>query len=186
MVSHTQCGEEDATVLTWTGQAGENWLVRLIGMARSLYSDSRPRDRGWHCNMAAASQEEVSTKEQISRLKASKLCLVSLEMDTVNVWDFQNHDWLNSRLPSSLDLDVYGRYLWVEGGLFCSGGTHSLGFLSKRAMRVAYLLGQDWTVTQLADMITPRCDHGLWWLSSRQSVLVFGGMLYIGANQGPT
>ena len=105
--------------------------------------------------------------------------LVSLESMQVKVFNFTQQEWDIHPLPRLIDMDMNSRYLWVDSGLFCSGGMHSLGFGAGR--QKAYLLGiGDWAVTQLADMLNPRLFHGLWWLPARHLVLAFGGKVHIG------
>ena len=65
------------------------------------------------------------------------------------------------------------RYVWVESGLFFSGGAGS---------KKAYLLrvGVECEVGRLGDMRVARFAHGLWWDGARHHIVTFGGTFYPG------
>jgi hypothetical protein len=105
--------------------------------------------------------------------------LVSMESTQIKVFDFIHLEWDVHLLAMPTYMDSNSRYLWVDEGLFCSGGMCSLGF-GEGKQKALILRRGDWAMTQLADMLIPRLFHGLWWLPARRSVLVFGGKDKIG------
>lgn len=100
--------------------------------------------------------------------------LVYLEESRVKSFDFTTKIWTTTELTTFIQVDGSSRYVWVEMGLFCSGGRTYLGWEEKG--KQAYLLVRDWDVVSIAEMQLPRSAHGLWWHSSGNSVLVFGGL----------
>lgn len=105
------------------------------------------------------------------RCKRTSGSFVYVEERQVSVYDFTRLTWDAIPLSFPVELGLDCRYIWVETGLFCSGG----GEHCKRT----YLLDKDWGVTCLADMLESRNNHGLW-ASARSSVLTFGGTTYTG------
>jgi len=106
--------------------------------------------------------------------------LASVEEDKVKLWDFSTRSWNSAPLHPPIEVDIGSRYVWMETGLFVSGGRHHLGWGGEASRREAYEVGLAGVVTRLADMLTPRRSHGLWWLAAKQQVLVFGGTLHPG------
>lgn len=96
--------------------------------------------------------------------------------DNVRVFNFPRMQWDIFPLASPVPVDKFSRYVWVAEELFCSGGgTAYAGWPFGK--REAFLLssGEEWSVTQLPNMLMPRSDQGLWWCAAKSSVLVFGG-----------
>lgn len=106
--------------------------------------------------------------------------LASVEEDKLKLWDFSTHSWNSAPLLPPIEVDIGSRYVWMEAGLFVSGGRSYVGWGGEASRREAYELGLTGEVTRLADMLTPRRSHGLWWVASKQQVLVFGGISYSG------
>lgn len=106
--------------------------------------------------------------------------LASVEEDKLKLWDFSTHSWNSAPLHPPIEVDIGSRYLWMETGLFVSGGRGHLGWGGEASRREAYEVGLAGVVTRLSDMLTPRRSHGLWWLAAKQQVLVFGGTLHSG------
>jgi serine/threonine protein kinase len=103
--------------------------------------------------------------------------VVYLEKNRVKIMDFERKTGSWTPLTSSIIVDACSRYIWVEGALFCSGGSAHIG----NGLKAAHLLKEgEWSVTRLADMNICRRYHGLWWDSAQQSIVTFGGILYIG------
>lgn len=119
----------------------------------------------------SVSNTVVSTHRQLNKP------LVYLKKNKVKIMDFERNTGSWTPLTTPIIVDVCSRYIWVEGALFCSGGNMHIG----NGLKAAHLLKEsDWSVTRLADMNICRRYHGLWWDSARQSIVTFGGTLYLG------
>ena len=101
--------------------------------------------------------------------------LAYVETDKLQLWDLDQQTWLSTPLQSSVVADIGSRYVWKDTELFISGG-----WGGETSRREAYEVSLGGAVTRLADMMIPRRSHGLWWLASKESVLVFGGSAYTG------
>ena len=97
--------------------------------------------------------------------------LVHIDWTGVAVFSFTSSSWTRSLLSTPLPLDWGSRWIWLETQLFCSGG------MEDSESRKAYLIGRNWKVKQIANMLQARCYHGLWWDKTKTAVLVFGGYL---------
>jgi serine/threonine protein kinase len=141
----------------------------------SVDEDSRPSSQVIH-DQLAPSVISNSTEEK-KRPTEDLSGLASVWENRIKIIDFSRMRWVSSPLSSPIDIGEQSRYVWVDTGLFCSGGTQSLGQQSERSKQDAYLLkpGREWAVTRLADMITSRHSHGLWWYQAQRKVMVFGG-----------
>ena len=121
-----------------------------------------------------SSNTEVENKQEVIESKVSrKKPLVHVKSGQVRVFNLKNRKWVPVPLTGyGLKIGYDARYMWIETGLFCSGGMK----LSRRV----YLLtvGTEWIVTKLADMLCDRYCHGLWWDSHRHQALTFGGTYY--------
>jgi serine/threonine protein kinase len=117
-------------------------------------------------------------RRRLSIVGAVQEPLVYVEPSCVKVFDFPKKVWDTVPLVSPVMVDEGSRYVWVSGRLFCSGGKGE-----GRGRNDAYLLDREGAVVKLADMMIPRYGHGLWWHCARQSVLTFGGKLYIGTSK---
>ena len=121
-----------------------------------------------------------------SRVQPPPRSLAIVEKAQVKLFNFQRKGWDPASLKSNVDLDYGSRYAWVEMGLFCSGGNRK-DHAGWGGRPEAYLLtsGSEWEVTRLADMITARGCHGVWWHAGSRSVMVFGGNRSSGACKSP-
>ena len=95
----------------------------------------------------------------------------------MNVGDLR---WEKRPLQGKMGVYDASRYVWVSGGLFCSGGYGVDG----KCRRDAYILREKfaWEVVKIADMLCARFAHGLWWDSSRKCVLALGGTAHTGTS----
>lgn len=111
-----------------------------------------------------------------SRVQPQPRSLAIVEKTQVKLFNFQRKGWDVAPLAATVDLDYGSRYAWVEMGLFCSGGNRE-GYAGWGGRPEAYLLtsGNEWAVTRLADMITARGCHGVWWHAASRAVMIFGG-----------
>lgn len=121
-----------------------------------------------------ASIEPASDSPNKHRKRASGFAesFAFVEERKVSIFDFTSQTWNSLLLSSSVQIGLDCRYVWVEEGLFCSGGGEDC--------KCTLLLTRDWTVIRLADMIASRNNHGLWADLARKSVLTFGGMHHTG------
>ena len=104
--------------------------------------------------------------------------LASVKSDKIRLFSVPRMTWLAFPLASPISVDHGSRYVWVEEGLFCSGGRDYTGWNERESgRREAYILSEaeEWGVRRLADMLEVRWYHGLWWLKGQQTVFVFGG-----------
>lgn len=116
--------------------------------------------------------------EETKRPAATLSGLVSVWENRIKTVDFARKVWVSSPLSTTINIGEHSRYVWVDTGLFCSGGIQSLGQPSERFKQDAYLLkpgSRDWAVTHLTDMNVARYSHGLWWFQTNRKVMVFGG-----------
>jgi len=112
----------------------------------------------------------IVANKRYSTAKRTPSPFVYVEERQVSVYDFTKQAWDPVPLSSPVEIGLDCRYVWVEAGLFCSGG----GKDCKRT----YLLDRDWGITYLCDMLASRNNHGLW--ASARSVLTFGGTIHTG------
>lgn len=104
--------------------------------------------------------------------------LVYISATQVSKFDSFRETWSSSTLNSPISVDNSSRWMWTGAELFCCGGEGA----DWTGSTAAYLLfaGREWRVQALADMITPRSLHALWWDSRRSTAVVFGGMIHAG------
>lgn len=133
-----------------------------------------------HLSPISNSPEEFSRSQGKIPISDSRLIsepikplfqLISVEPRQVKVCDIPEMRSHTAPLSNPVPrIDQYSRFIWVEKGVYCSGG-------GAPYTKEAYLLGEgrEWTVTKLRDMRTGRCSHGQWWDSERREVLTFGG-----------
>lgn len=101
--------------------------------------------------------------------------LVVLWENSLNRWDLLCKQWKNFTLTASVQVDTESRWMWVQDWLFCCGGKLSLGRGQDcSGIRSAYSVRTSGKVDILADMITSRGCHGLWW-GHTSKIYVFGG-----------
>lgn len=118
--------------------------------------------------------------EEIKHHTANLSGLASVWENRIKTVDFSRKVWVSSPLSLSISIGEHIRYVWVDTGLFCSGGIQHLGQSSESFKQDAYLLtpgSRDWSVTHLPDMSVPRHSHGLWWFQTHRKVMVFGGTM---------
>lgn len=103
--------------------------------------------------------------------------LVVIEGRLLNRWDLLRKTWTHIPLTTEVEVDTESRWMWVEDWLFCSGGDYYLGLgRDYKGIRSTYSIKSDGKAIKLADMITPRGCHGLWWDRMRSKIVVFGGI----------
>ena len=136
--------------------------------------------------MKTQQEEIVGLREEIDRLRnlgppipasdpepapVPTSSLVTISGTEVKVCDLIQRKWTAAALTETiLGVDAGTRYMWVPGGVYCSG-------VGSTNANSAFLLrsGREWTVTRLKEMVKPRQFHGLWWDAERNRALSFGG-----------
>jgi len=111
--------------------------------------------------------------------------LISVETHQVKIFSLQEKVWKCSPLQPAIAVYEGSRYVWVQGALFCSGGSRHTGYgRDGKCRREALLLrgGEVWKVQTVADLRVPRFAHALWWLASSRYILVFGGNSHTGTS----
>ena len=120
-------------------------------------------------------QDRDMTKSAIRPVRPDQpvkpLCYVTNHQ--LKLFYLSTHTWQSIVIDESISVDTSTRYIWLDDDLFSSGGSGHLGH--HPCGQRAHLLGPQWTLTKLADMMTSRYNHGLWWHRPELKVLIFGG-----------
>jgi hypothetical protein len=129
------------------------------------------------CKVPVKALEPAPVLPLVAAVDPSQL-LVCVESHQLKFFSVTTRSWERAPLKTPIPTYEGCRYVWVETHLFCSGGYGRDGKCRGEAMLLKD--GKEWESLKLGDLRIPRFAHGLWWLSSRRFVLVFGGNKHIG------